>query len=369
MNSKGSRSQECFGLQGVPKYRFGNECDIYGEFSYTKELAKSSNGTSFVGTAMVIGSTPTSDYNEATLRMSQLALEVKNMKELNGGLLWVGKRFHYTSIHILDLKYVDLDGVGAGLDNLPLGPGKLSYGLYRSDISNDFTSTRHNLIYKDISTNKDGKLDIYTALIRGNRSIINSHDGGSVSFVHTQKNNWGGENVLGLQYGSGPGIGNKALQMGTAGDVTQGNDFKRARVFDSLTWQMTPKWGGAVAAVLQKDKNPTGTQTWLTVGGRTSYATTQNIKFIVDAGRDQIQPAASGATQRLNKVTFSVAYAKDPSFWARPELRFFITMAKWNDAAQAAANLAAPGSALSSTGTFGSQLHGHTIGVQLESWF
>ncbi|MDP9109985.1 MAG: carbohydrate porin, partial [Pseudomonadota bacterium] len=43
--------QSCFGLGGnTMKYRLGNECDSYAEFGYTKEIAKTSNGASFVGT-------------------------------------------------------------------------------------------------------------------------------------------------------------------------------------------------------------------------------------------------------------------------------------------------------------------------------
>ncbi|EHK69936.1 LamB type porin [Pseudomonas psychrotolerans L19] len=54
---------------------------------------------------------------------------------------------------------------------------------------------------------------------------------------------------------------------------------------------------------------------------------------------------------------------------AHPEVRFYVTYAKWNRAAQDAANLLAAGSALSDTGSFGSSLDGANLGVQLEhSW-
>lgn len=50
-NSKDG-AQACFGLEGISKYRLGNEFDFYSEVSYTQELAKTTNGVSFAGTVM-----------------------------------------------------------------------------------------------------------------------------------------------------------------------------------------------------------------------------------------------------------------------------------------------------------------------------
>src|SRR2546430_2465342 len=42
-------SQACYSLEGAGVYRLGNECTVYGELQYRKELVKTSNGASFVG--------------------------------------------------------------------------------------------------------------------------------------------------------------------------------------------------------------------------------------------------------------------------------------------------------------------------------
>jgi maltoporin len=62
-SSAGHGPQACYGLGGnAQKYRLGNECDAYFEGGYTKELAKSDNGVSFVGTVWGVANTPNSDF-------------------------------------------------------------------------------------------------------------------------------------------------------------------------------------------------------------------------------------------------------------------------------------------------------------------
>ncbi|WP_317202978.1 carbohydrate porin, partial [Janthinobacterium sp.] len=123
-----SGKQACYGLEGVPKYRFGNECDLYGEFAYTKELAKSSNGASFVGTVMTSIYSPTSDVgSDNKLELAQMMLEAKNLPVLQGASAWIGKRFYdRPDIHVLDFKYLHGDGVGGGIAGIAMGPGKFS---------------------------------------------------------------------------------------------------------------------------------------------------------------------------------------------------------------------------------------------------
>ncbi|MDC8757789.1 maltoporin [Janthinobacterium fluminis] len=363
-NDKGG-SQACYGLEGVPKYRFGNECDLYGEFSYTKELAKSSNGASFVGTVMASIYSPMSDVGEKDkLRLAQMMVEAKNLPFLNGATAWIGKRFYdRPDIHVLDFKYLHGDGVGGGIAGIAAGPGKFSYALFRNDINERVAATRHSFIYDGIPVSAGGTLKLDATVIRGDqqdKAADKVANGWSFSVVHKQDKLLGGDNTLAVQYGSGSGI-----KMGGT-DTGATSDIKRTRVFDNMIWQFTPEFSGSLVGLWQRDKANAGTTTWTSVGVRPVYALNENVKLIVDFGHDNVKPANGGAEQKLNKITFAPALSQGKGFWARPELRAFVTYAKWNDAAQRAAT---PGSALSSTGVFGGKTNGMSYGLQVESWF
>ena len=367
-NSEHDR-QSCFGLPGISKYRLGNECDFYGEVGYSGELAKLENGSSFAGTIMESAYNPKPSINEAHTELAQLMIEAKKLPLLNGGTVWVGKRYYNRpDIHIIDTKYVQLDGTGIGVDGIPSGPGKFSYAIFRNNLEIVNTSIRHNLIYQDLPTNTNGKMDFYVAVIRADSTTPNGHNGWSLSIIHNQDKILGGNNTVGLQYGVGPGIGN-GLSMGSAGSVLNDSSVTRSRMFDSLYWQPTAEWGGMAILLTQRDKNNMGTQTWNSIGSRISYALSENFKLQLEIGHDRLSPATGGNAQQLTKITFAPTLTKGKNFWTRPELRAFVTYAKWNRATQNATDAIASGDALSSTGAFGNSLHGCSIGIQAETWF
>lgn len=366
-HNSGNGAQACFGLQGVAKYRLGNECETYGEAAYTREIAKSGNGASFVGTVMAnIYAPGSSGTGDNKIGINQLFVEAKNLDFLKGGTVWVGERFYNRpDIHMIDFKYLHGDGIGAGMDGLPLGPGKFSYALFRNDIDNKSTSaTRHNFTYDGLAVNPNGSLKLDAIYISADTSVPGGHNGWALSAIHTQDKVLGGNNKIGLQYGIGP-----ATFIGGTGSILLGSDTTRTRLFDTIYWQVSPEFGGSAVALIQRDKTPTGTQTWTSIGARPVYALTENLKLQLEVGHDRISPAAGGDTQQLTKITFAPTIAAGKGVWSRPELRTFVTYAKWNTAAQNAANLAAPGSALSSTGVFGGSTNGTSIGVQVESWW
>ncbi len=354
--------QACYGLEGVAKYRLGNECDSDGEFGYTKELLKAANGASFVGTFWAAAYTPTSDIGDEKLSVAQMFVEAKNLDFMRGGVVWIGKRYYNRpDIHMIDFKYLHGDGVGGGVAGLPLGVGKFSYGLFRNDLDKNTSATRHSFSYDGVAVNPDGSLKFDVSLINKDSSVAGAHNGWSASLIHIQDKVLGGDNKFGLQYGVGAGT-----KIGGTGDIMQGSDVKRSRVFDTIAWQITPEFGGSALALLQKDRSNAGSQTWTSFGVRPVYALSDNFKLQLELGHDRIKPAAGGATQQLTKLTFAPTIAAAKGFWSRPELRAFVTYAKWNDAAQASATA---GSTLSSSGVFGGNTNGTSAGLQVEAWW
>ncbi|CAN7312443.1 carbohydrate porin [Pseudoduganella sp. LjRoot289] len=372
-------AQTCYGLGGNSmKYRFGNECDSFFEGGYTKELAKSANGVSFVGTIWGVAYTPNSDFGGGKVELAKAYVEAKGLDFLNGGVAWIGKRYYFRpDIHMLDLQYINLNGTGGGLDRIKAGPGKFSYAVFKD---NDFNSIdpktglrtdaasalRQNFAYEDLPVNANGTVDAVLSLISADAQ--GKHGGWQLSMFHRQGDFFGGFNKVGVQYGVGPGtgIGGPCCdRMGAAGSTDLGSDVKRLRIFDNIVIQPTGKFSMEFVALLQKDKSAAArTQTWTTLGARPVYALTQNFKLQAEVATSRVTSLTGGDAMRLTKVTFAPTIAVGPAYWDRPELRAFVTYAKWNDAATAAVN-----AANNSGPVFGSKTSGASAGVQVEAWF
>ena len=372
-------SQTCYGLGGNSmKYRLGNECDSFFEGGYTKELAKAANGVSFVGTIWGVAYTPNSDFAGGKVELAKAYVEAKGLDFLNGGVAWVGKRYYFRpDIHMLDLQYINLNGTGGGLDGIKAGPGKFSYAVFKD---NDFNSVdpktglrtdaasalRQNLAYEGLPINAGGSVDAVLSLISADGD--NKHGGWQLSLFHTQDKVYGGYNKVGVQYGVGPGTGVGGPccdRIGASGSTDLGSDVKRLRIFDSIVIQPTDKFSMEFVALLQKDKsNAARTQTWTTLGARPVYALTQNFKLQAEVATSRVTSLTGGDAMRLTKVTFAPTIAMGPAYYARPELRLFVTYAKWNDAATASVN-----AANNSGPVFGTRTSGASAGVQVEAWF
>jgi maltoporin len=138
---------------------------------------------------------------------------------------------------------------------------------------------------------------------------------------------------------------------------------KSWRVVDSLSWQ-SGRFGGQTILAYQHAKADGGPSDGLvtkdiSVGGRVSYAFTDHLKLLAEAG--STSRAIDGQpTQRLHKLTIAPALSLGPGFFSRPELRLYATRVKWNDAA-AAANAASFGA--------GGRTSSTLFGVQLEAWW
>lgn len=371
--------QSCYDLGGnTMKYRLGNECDSYTEFGYTKEMVKTDNGVSFVGTVWVDAWKGSSDFGDAKTGLSKAYVEAKNLDFLNGGIAWVGKR-HYLrpDIHMLDLQYINLNGTGGGLDKIGAGPGKFSYAVFKDNDTNEISPTtgkvvstnaalRQNFIYEGLPVNPGGTFDIAASIISAQGE--NKHNGWQVSAFHRQANVLGGGNTVGVQYGVGPGTGVGGPccdRMGPSGSTLLGSDVTRMRIFDSLWIQPTSEFSMEFVALLQKDKSDAkGSSTWTSLGVRPVYALTNNFKLQMELATSKVTSANGGDDMRLSKITFAPTISAGKGYWSRPELRAFVTYAKWNDAATAAVN-----ASNNSGPVYGSNTSGTSIGIQLETWF
>lgn len=373
VNTEGS-SSACFKLAGAAaKYRMGNECEIYGELMLGQELNKFSDNSAVNAHVMLAGYQPLTskkmlDDSSSDFRFAQAYLSWDKISLLNGGNLWAGRRYYKREdVHITDFFYWNPQGLGAGIEDVNVGKLKLSYALFREDNQDQKTlTTRHDFQLRGLDVNPDGQLEFGLSIIPKSNHTTTGDAGWAVTVQHRQNNIMGdGSNKLALQYGVGPGIG-----LGGTGSIDNGSDVRRFRIVDGLYAQITPKLGGQLTTVYQKDTSNTGDQTWTSIGGRISYGVTEHFKMQAELGQDWVSPSGAD-TRRLTKLTIAPSWAIASNFWSRPELRFFYTYAQWNDAASIAAigSADAAVASLAPTSVFGGANHGGTIGLQFEGWW
>ena len=316
------------------------------------------------------------DIGTSSSSFEQMYVEGKGFDIAPGTNFWIGKRFYgRKDVHILDTFFVRMDGVGAGADQIALGgSAKLGVAYFSSDTGvglgdpgNSLSTNpgnRFNVDVTEIPVNPGGQLRVTGTFTNGrfdNATDGKGTNGVGVSLQHTQEvQAIGGGNTLWLQYAQG-----SAGLDGNFGTMTAPSGVKKARIVESFTWQMGPFGGQAVALYGQHgrdDVNATAKFKEASIGGRASYALTNNFKLIAEAGYMQKKPDGSD-TQKLTKVTFAPTLSAGPGFFNRPELRLFVTSARGNDAANAAAG------AGGLTGQGNGKTKGTSYGAQAEIWF
>jgi len=354
-------------------YRLGNECDFYGEFGLAQ--TGTTEGVAWKAKVMFNEYNGGTDVGTSASSFEQMYVEGKGFDIAPGTNFWIGKRFYgRKDVHILDTFFVRMDGVGAGADQIDIGGAKLGVAYFGSDTGAGFgdagnglatnPGSRFNVDVSDIGLNPGGALRVTGTVTQGRFDNVAHGKGTSgfgLSLQHTQDiAAIGGGNTLWLQYAQG-----SAGLDGNFGTMTAESSVKKWRLVESLGWQVGELGGQAVALFGQHDQdviNGTAKYTEVSIGGRGSYALTKNFKLVAELGYMQKKPDGS-ETQKLTKFTFAPTLSAGPGFWSRPELRLYVTTAKWNDAANAASGLGGL------TGLGNGKTSGTSFGAQAEIWF
>jgi len=355
-------NRACYGLTGEDfKYRLGNECDFYGEFLFTGTVKQETGEVFKVRMMPSIYKGNASDAGDAKLGMAQMYAEVAGLDFSPSSSFWAGKRYHRgADVHIVDKYFEQLDGTGAGASVDALG-GKLDMAFYRTDSTtkdasgHDNPGSRLNAWLRDVAVNDNGKINVLLNYTKGD--FDGGKAGSAVSVRHTQSGIAGGSNNVWLQVAQG-----SAGLSGNFGDLTSGTDVKKWRLVDGYQFQFTPALGGQAIAMYQSNKADAGDSTVTSLGGRLSYAFTRNFKLLGELGIDRVKPK-DGEAANLTKLTIAPTLAAGKGFWDRPELRFYVTRATWNGAA----NTAAGSGGL--TGIGDGKTSGTSFGVQAEMWW
>lgn len=388
-NNIAGGGQVCYGNGGPNGHmvgRLGDECDMYAEINMSEEVF-AKDGVSFkVHSNVAYGTEETGDVpqmnsqgnswqaqgGDSTSPWEGGRLSVREMYVSAKGLLsdstvWAGKRFgQRKDIHILDFFYLMNSGYGIGFDNLSAGAGKFSFNWTQAhtgggtdafadydwgvggadqDVVNGSTKgwQRLNKLEGRYSFGVgEGNLDLVG--IYGKPSLSDAQEkagdfdedsfllmaeysmgimGGFNKFVLSYGTNvfqnfrdgfWGLNNATWLGEGDGFGIidhgviklgqqldlGYAVMYSSTNPDKDKGNGWFEA---DALSLVVRPqyKWNDTMSTLLEVGYD--------------------NIDYDSDAHQGRI------GGEDLYKVTVAQAWSPlaNGGFWARPQLRLFVS--------------------------------------------
>lgn len=371
----GDGIQPCFILPGAAaKYRLGNECETYGELAAAlgEEAGETRPGWHYLGMLSFLGQGRHGFGN--ILEAPEHIRVAQNWLELDlpaGGLLgnarfWVGRRFYRRQdVHINDFFYWDNTGPGLGVEDIAVGSAKLAYA-FRPDWSLSPTATDGRRVFSH-------DFRLYGLKAAGGELTLGfdykeAKGGGAgdglggywLNLLHVVNRKDEGFNKLALQYGQGAGAGLNGHPVNSTDQSA-----RTWRLVEQFMFQPKPTLSGMFELTYQDSRDSAGaTSRWLSIGMRPIVHFDRHWNLATEVGHDRVW--ADGDVRRLLKLTFALQYSADRGFLARPVGRLFVTHARWNRAAQAAAP---PGSPLSTDGEFGSRTEGTTFGLQFETWF
>ena len=358
--------QQCFQATGAQsKYRLGNECETYAEIKLGQEVWKEGDKSFYFDSNIAYKSDQLNDWEDSnTPAIREFNVVGKNLIDaLPGANIWAGKRFYGRhDVHMIDFYYWDISGPGAGLENIDVGIGKLSFAATRSSEAGGSATFQSDSIYdynehtandvfdvrlSGIETNPDGVLELgvdygHTNL-RDNYYLSDgaTKDGWMFTAEHTQTIGTGFNKFV-VQYamdgltsqgkggsqGSGVGLSNNDVKVPYAVN----NNGHLLRILDHGSISMGDRWDMMYVGMYQDIDwdNNNGTR-WWTVGVRPMFKWTPIMSTLLEVGYDNVKSQRTDETNNQYKITLAQQWQAGDSIWSRPALRVFATYAKWDE--------------------------------------
>ena len=369
--SRDGEAQRCFQAPGAPaKYRLGNECDTYGEFSPrlkfqpqagargNRDDGKGRRGSAMSPAYELVGrlsylADPADNFSagEVDVKEAYVSAAPKGESRIK---FWAGRRFYRRyQIHINDFYYWTGNGFGGGIEGIDVGFAKFAGAYFYASSGNldtDFSQNRYHRVdlrLEGIGAAKHSKLDLALDVrFAGDYPEAENKGGGRFVAQLTHEGLFGGVNVSALQFGLGAGT-----SLASSSDQTAGPGDSALRLVEYFTIDQLGDWSMQAAAIAEWQS---AGDDWLSAGTRVIYAFTNWLSLAVEVGVDSVLPEGGGGTRVLGKGTLALELKKGKKFFDRPVLRAFVTTAAWNQAAELAG--IAPSSIHESDLTFGIQL-------------
>ncbi|MDR3432700.1 MAG: maltoporin [Rouxiella aceris] len=334
--------------------RLGNESDTYGEVELGSQVYKKDDVSFYVDSMISMVSDGSTD-NESTLDKSaqfglrQLNLQVKGLVPGDpNAVIWGGKRYYQRhDLHIIDTKYWNISGSGAGIENVSFGPGAVSVAWIRGDnndidyrVNNDnnlninFLDARYagwkpwNGAWTEFGV--DYAMPNPTNQQKQYGGLYNAENGVMLTGEISQDMWKGSSNKTVLQYATKGLAQNMISQGGGWYDAWHNTEEATGyRVINTGLIPITEKfslnhvltWGSADKITQDTDKSRL-----LSLVGRAQYQFTNYVRGIGEVGgfyQKDDNHDGSHYKQGGEKYTVALALADGPAFMSRPELRVF----------------------------------------------
>ena len=395
--------------------RLGAENDTYGEIFLGTDVANVDDTVWSVNSRIAVSSQYNRDWqstNNVVINNDSVSTDnVENtrfaLREFNltvKGLLdfdkdatvWAGKRFyHREDIHVTDLYYWDISGMGAGVENLQVGPGKLSLAWLRRDDGqtyvdnvdssvkkNGFRSAHIFDVQYDFPAWDGANIEVRDTFLVPQRD----NDSTTKKYFHPE-NKFGKSNIFGVELGQGYSLGwHKTVLKWTHGSTARWVKFgteawfddsgasdkaNRYSIYNFGQMNFTSNFGMFYTLNFTASKNYDGNKTNLKndrafqVVVRPYVQLTKMTKVLVELGAyTQTEKYIDGEKATRNAQKYTVAYAITPdasNFWSRPELRIFATYIHGKSNYMQSADVSSWGDP--------AQNRNFLVGVQAEAWW
>lgn len=385
--------------------RLGNEKDTYGELEFGSKVYEL-NGVSFYLDTMVsmvsdgFKDDENTENDTANFGLRQLNLQVKGLLPFDkDAVIWGGKRYYQRKdIHIIDTKYLNISGAGAGIENLAIGPGKASFAWIRSD-ANDLDYRYDDS--SDADTKGNGKVNVNVnnidlryafapaqglwAEVAAVYAIPTKEDvdkgynvgsGGDSWTRYTVDNSMFLTAELGfpigalynkliLQYGDNNMAHNVVDQGGGWYDAwNKANKATGYRVMDVIDWPVTDNLtlSGVLTYGYAEETAEYVDDISLYQGTvRGSYQISQYARVLAEIGafnKETTWTSGDSTTDAGQKYALALAFAPAKEILSRPELRFYASYLTADEDSQVP----------NSSGRY-SYSDNFNFGVQVEAWW
>ena len=383
--------------------RLGNENDTFMEFGLGADVAKVDDVTySVYGMIAHSGDGNETDWN-TNLSCRQAWAGAKNLLGQGDDFLWIGKRYYKREdIHILDEYYYNVSGTGVGLENVVLGPGKISLAWTRNDKDAkkddvNIYSMKSEYKYKGLKdNNKPAKVKVNTYDVRYEFPVW---DGASLqlgsTYLEAEKDKNGSyrtytiekENSIGdglnlsaeLNIGLLGGFNKTVVQSfsgSSAADVHYGTGssvyYDEGQGWRLINWgdvHFTKEFGmfHVVQYAHSSGFKSYDSERSVNLVVRPYYQLTKMTKLLAEVGWFADKKTANtddkGVQSYVSKhgSKYTLAYAISPdasNFWSRPEFRFYVSHVSVSDNMN-----------IGPTNEWVRQTSDNMFGAQVEAWW
>ncbi|WP_105901615.1 maltoporin LamB [Vibrio gangliei] len=365
--------------------RLGNEDDVYGEIQLDTTPIKAGDSAEFIVSSMIAYGSDGSngwesardDDNGADVALAQFNVQAKGLLDFDKeAVLWAGKRYYQRQdIHITDFYYWNTSGgAGGGIENVTVGPGKLSFAFMRDDslgndmgidgVNQNVNINNFDLRYAGLGLWQDASLELGVNYYMVNESDdqedadFDGEDSVMATAVITQGNFFGGFNKTVFQFGTnGAASGMAGLGSGSwIPAVSDGDTGFRVINFGVVDLSENWDFGHQVMFAQSSYEGDKKDHQFANIVMRPIYNWSETVKTEFEAGyyNETNQWGTDGADNEGAKFTVAQAWTAGSGFWARPEIRVYASYV--ND--------------FENDNRFGSdQSDELSVGIQAEAWW